>query len=270
MVYPISATKLNAYQRCPYAYFLKYEKRVPVTTGFGSAVLGNALHDALAQCHGTWTNGDRVPDWDWVSACWSRAAANLSDKLTNKQVREGRSILENYYQKFIATEPTFRQPLAVEGKIQATLQFENLEFSVTGRYDRIDYLDDGLELIDYKSTQTTTVPEKAEMDVQLGLYGLALEQTYGQSLKYLSLLFLRSGEKVRYRATDRQKRQVLRVLKDLAWQVRHENHDWHAKPGKQCGGCSYSQYCVAVNQTPAPEPIGTKIPSLQLAFSLSA
>jgi len=67
--------------------------------------------------------------------------------LTNKQVREGRSILENYYQKFIATESVFRQPLAIEGKIQATIQFENLEFSVSGRYDRIDYLDDGLGLI---------------------------------------------------------------------------------------------------------------------------
>ncbi len=266
MVYPISATKLNAYQRCPYAYFLKYEKRVPMTSGFGSAVLGNALHDALAKCHGTWTNGDRVPDWDWVSGCWSRAAVSL----TNKQVREGRSILESYYQKFIATESVFRPPLAVEGKIQATLQFENLEFLVTGRYDRIDYLDDGLELIDYKSTQATTVPDKAEMELQLGLYGLALEQTYGQSLKYLSLLFLRSGEKVRYWASDRQKRKVLRVLKDLAWQVRHENNIWDAKPGKQCDGCAYSQYCTAVNQTPTPEPIGTKIPSLQLAFSLSA
>ena len=240
MVYPISATKLNAYQRCPYAYFLKYEKRVPVTEGFGSVVLENALHDALAQCHGGWTQGDRVPDWGWISDCWTRAATTL----TNKQVREGRSILENYYQKFIATESVFRQPLAIEGRIQATLQFENLEFSVTGRYDRIDYL-----------------------EVQLGLYALALEQTYGQSLKYVSLLFLRSGEKVRYAATDRHKRQVRGVLKDLAWQVRHDAV-WDAKPGNQCQSCSYSQYCTAVNKSAQPEPRGTKIPSLQLAFSL--
>lgn len=268
MVYPISATKLNVYQRCPYAYFLKYEKRVPMAAGFGSAVMGNALHGALAQCYGTWSNGDRVPDWEWVSGCWDHTSTNLGHKLTNKQVREGRSILESYYQKFIANESVFRPPLAVEGKIQATLQFENLEFLVTGRYDRIDYLDDGLELIDYKSSQTATVPKRAEMDVQLGLYALALEQTYGAHLKYLSLLFLRSGEKVRYRTSDRQKRKVLRVLKDLAWQVRHENHTWDTKPGQHCKGCSYSQYCTAVNQTPTPEPIGIKIPSLQLAFNL--
>ena len=263
MVYPISATKLNAYQRCPYAYFLKYEKRVPVMESFGSAVLGNALHDALAQCHGGWTQGDRVPDWGWISDCWTRAATTL----TNKQVREGRSILENYYQKFIATESVFRQPLAIEGRIQATLQFENLEFSVTGRYDRIDYLEDGLELIDYKSTQNVKSPKTTEMELQLGLYALALEQTYGQSLKYVSLLFLRSGEKVRYAATDGHKRQVRGVLKDLAWQVRHDAV-WDAKPGNQCQGCAYSQYCTAVNKFAQPEPRGTKIPSLQLAFSL--
>ena len=105
------------------------------------------------------------------------------------------------------------------------------------------------------------------MELQLGLYALALEQTYGQSLKYVSLLFLRSGEKVRYATTDRHKRQVMRVLKDLAWQVRHDAV-WDAKPGNQCQGCSYSQYCTAVNKSAQPEPRGTKIPSLQLAFSL--
>lgn len=82
----------------------------------------------------------------------------------------------------------------------------------------------------------------------LGLYALALDQIYGQSLKYVSLLFLRSGEKVRYATTDRHKRQVMGVLKDLAWQVRHDSV-WDAKPGNQCQGCFYSQYCTAVHKS---------------------
>ncbi len=265
MVYSISATKLRSYQHCPYAYFLKYEKRVTSTTPFGAAVLGNALHEALAQCHRDWHYQNHHPSWGWVSECWTKS----SKTLTNKQVREGRAILEQYYQKFIVSDTAMRKPLAIEGKIHATVQIENLEFLITGRYDRIDYLDDGLELIDYKSAQVQTLPDRDEIDLQLGLYQLALEQTYGQSLKYLSLLFLRSGEKVQYRADHKYQRQVLRTLSDLAWQVRHDTK-WEPKPGQQCNGCSYSQYCIAVNGEPIPEPRGNKIASLQLAFSLSA
>jgi putative RecB family exonuclease len=42
--------------------------------------------------------------------------------------------------------------------------------------------------LDYKTTKIPTIPE--EMDMQLGLYYLALEQIYQQSLKRLTLLFL--------------------------------------------------------------------------------
>ena len=265
MVYHISSTKLRSYQRCPYAYFLRYEKRIPSATPFAAAVLGNALHETLAHCYQNWHYQEVRPDWSWMSSCWTQASKHL----TNKQIREGRSMLEQYYQNFIASEVALRKPLAIEGKIEATIQIDDLEFRVTGRYDRIDALEDGLELIDYKSAQVKTLPDRESVDLQLGLYQLALEQTYGQELKYLSLLFLRSGEKVQYRADLRHRQQVLRILKDLAWQVRHDT-SWHPKPGQQCQSCTYSQYCVAVNRDPQPEPQGEKVRSLQLALKLSA
>jgi len=62
--------------------------------------------------------------------------------------------------------------------------------------DRIDYLEDGLELIDYKSTKEVKLPDPAEIDLQIGLYYLALEQRYRSCLQRLSLLYLRSGEKL--------------------------------------------------------------------------
>jgi len=57
---------------------------------------------------------------------------------------------------------------------------------LTGRYDRLDCLEDGVELIDYKSAKQAALPEPAEIDLQLGLYHLALEQVYQQSLRRLS------------------------------------------------------------------------------------
>lgn len=262
MTYHISATKLQAYKRCPYAYYLRYERRVNSNACYGSAALGTALHQTLAQCHRDWHYGDRLPDWSWFSSCWDIYAQGL----TNGQIREGRAILERYYQKFVAGEIALSKPLAVEGKIQATLQVENLEFNISGRYDRIDYLPDGLELIDYKSGRDAKVPDTEELDLQIGLYYIALEQTYQQSLKYLSLLFLRTGEKVRYKASARHKRKVKKIIADLAVQLRRDR-TWEPQPGNQCSRCSYAGYCAAVTREPNPVPPRDRLEGLQLAIS---
>jgi putative RecB family exonuclease len=265
MVYPISATKLRTYQRCPYSYYLKYEKHLGSNEFYGSAVLGSALHQSLAESYRDWHYRDTVPDRSWFDHCWTKNSKDL----TLGQVREGRQILASYYDRFIAGDTPLRQPLAVEGKIQATLQVGDLEFAITGRYDRIDFLPDGLELIDYKSGRDLPVPEAVDMDLQIGLYYIALEQTYQQSLKYLSLLFLRTGEKIRYRATGRQKRQAIAVISDLAVQLRQDD-TWTPTPGKGCERCSYSRYCSAVNGEPIQLPQTKPARGLQLALPLSA
>jgi putative RecB family exonuclease len=108
------------------------------------------------------------------------------------------------------------------------------------------------------------------MDLQIGLYYLALEQTYRQSLKYLSLLFLRTGEKVRFKATRKQKQRVQTVISDLATRLRHDE-TWEPTPGKQCDRCAYARYCPSVTQDPAPLPTTLSAsPELQLALSLQA
>lgn len=263
MPYQISATKLQSYSRCPYAYYLRYERRLTPNDFFGSAALGTALHQALAMVYRDWHYHDAIPDLQWMHRCWEQHSTGL----TPSQIEDGRSILERYYEKFILNA-SLRQPLAVEGRIQAFLRVESLEFCITGRYDRIDYLNDGLELIDYKSSRELKLPDSDEMDLQIGLYYLALEQTYQQSLKYLTLLYLRTGEKIRYRATRRHKRQVQAVISDLAVRLRHDE-TWEPTPGKQCDRCVYSRYCPAVSANPAPLPTTVSAtPELQLALGL--
>jgi len=263
MAYQISATKLQAYNRCPYAYYLRYEKRLTTNEVFGSTALGTALHQALAQCHRDWHYHQPLPDLRWVHHCWYQH----STELTPKQISEGREILETYYYSFIANEVAITQPLAVEGRIQGYLQVENLEFLIAGRYDRVDVLPDGLELIDYKSGREVRLPNEAEMDVQIGLYYLALEQTYHQSLKYLSLLFLRTGEKIRIEATESHKERVQEMIGNLAIRLRYDR-GWEPNPGTQCDRCTFARYCSAVTANPTPLPETHSKSQLQLVLNL--
>lgn len=264
MSYPLSAAKLQTYYRCPRAYYFRYERRIDSAAFFGSAALGTSLHQALAQIYQDWHYQDPIPRWDWIEFCWNQQVGELSPN----QIAEGRSILRRYYHDFILSQSSMRRPLAVEGRIQGSLRVENLEFVLSGRYDRIDYLDDGLELIDYKSAKEVEPTEPDEVDLQIGLYYLALEQRYQRSLKRLSLLYLRTGEKISFEASPVHQQRVEGVISELAIELRRDQ-SWQPFPGNQCNRCAYARYCPAMRVDPDPLPEDARPEQgLQLVLSL--
>jgi len=264
MTYALSAAKLQTYYRCPQAYYFRYERKIPGAAFFSSAALGTSLHQALAQIYQEWHYQDSIPRFDWLEFCWNQHTEGLSDT----QTTEGRAILQRYYESFIRSQSSMRRPVAVEGRIQGTLQVENLEFVLSGRYDRLDYLEDGLELIDYKSSKEPEVALPDEMDLQIGLYYLALEQRYSRTLKRLSLIYLRSSEKISYEVTPDHRDQVTAVISDMALQLRYDQ-TWAPFPGDQCDRCAYARYCPAMRAEPEPLPEEARPEAgLQLVLSL--
>lgn len=263
MAYFLSATKLQTYDRCPQAYYFRYERGVKDAAAFGSAALGQALHQALALFYGDWHYQEPLPDRHWLAQCWEAS----DDRLSPPQIHEGWAMLERYYQTHIQPLSVLKRPVAVEGKIQGTLQVENIEFTLTGRYDRLDRLDTGLELIDYKSGKDAKPPDPMTLDLQLGLYYLALQQHYGQSLQQLTLIYLRTGERLSYAATPQHEAQVRDLIGHLALELRRDE-SWQPQTGSHCESCAYRQYCAAISPAPLPLPGGSPPPQLQLALSL--
>lgn len=263
MSYFLSAAKLQTYHRCPQSYYFRYERKMPGAAFFGSAALGTALHQTLAKAYQDWHYQTPVPQFQWFESCWEQH----SHQLNGNQIVEGRSILKHYYDSFIANQTALRKPVAVEGRIQGTLRAQNLEFTLSGRYDRLDYLDDGLELIDYKSAKEIDLLDSDEMDLQIGLYYVALEQTYRRSLKRLSLLYLRTGEKISFEATPEHREHVQELITELALELRCDRR-WTPFPGHQCDRCAYARYCPAMQSEPEPLPEDAK-PEAELQLVLS-
>ncbi|MCU0518030.1 MAG: PD-(D/E)XK nuclease family protein [Oscillatoria sp. Prado101] len=262
MPYELSATKLQVYQRCPQAYYFRYERGIKQPSFSNSDALGTALHLALAKIYWEWHYLEAKPGRDWIDFCWS---ANQK-KLDDSQIYEGLAILRFYYSCFIASLPALHKPVAVEGQIKASLQVENLEFSLSGRYDRLDWLDDGLELIDYKSNKVVKPLEPDAVDLQLGLYYLALEQKYGKSMKRLSLIYLRTGETFSFDASPEYKEMAEETITEIALRLREECQ-WEPASGEQCAKCYYARYCPAVQDEPQPLPADAKPPKpLQLVL----
>ena len=261
MAYYLSATKLKSYARCPKAYYFRYECGINKQGAFGSAALGTALHNALAQFYQDWQYQEPLPSETWLRQCWESNNAGLIDR----QLAEGWQILVQYFEREIEPSGVMSRPLATEGRIQGDLQMGGVEFKLTGRYDRLDFLDGGLELIDYKSAKSPKLPSPEEVDLQLGLYALALEQHYGRSLKRMSLLYLRTGERVSYQVSKASRQQVESVVSEMAQRLLGVD-EWNPRCGAHCSRCQYARYCPTVAQQ--PEAVVPKERKLQLCLSL--
>ncbi|WP_413168058.1 PD-(D/E)XK nuclease family protein [Capilliphycus salinus ALCB114379] len=110
--------------------------------------------------------------------------------------------------------------------------------------------------------------EPSEIDLQLGLYYLALEQRYQKSLVQLSLIYLQQGELIVFQATPRHKQQAELIIGGLAVKLRADE-DWEPVPGNHCKQCSYTRYCPAMSEFPEPLPkTARQRPPLQLTLGL--
>jgi putative RecB family exonuclease len=224
MAYPISTTKLVTYQTCSQAYYLRYERGIDSLPKHASPNLGNALHKALAMAYRDWHYNDYKPGWDWFDSCWNLCL----EKLSEKQIQKGRADLEGYYLDFVAPLTVMERPLGVESQVKATVQFENIEFLLTGRYDRLDYVTDGLHLLEFKSGKNASTTHL--VDLRLGLYSMALQQRYQQALKRLTLVFLGSRETLSFEVNDSHRQQVKALIANLALKLRSDDK-WAPNPG---------------------------------------
>jgi putative RecB family exonuclease len=262
MTYSLSATKLVTYQNCPQAYSFRYERGISSPGAFGSPDLGNALHQALAIAYRDFDYNNHKPTEEWFEKCWNACLG----KLPETQILEGRKIIKRYFDTFVKPLDVMPRPLGIESKIKATVQFENIEFALNGRYDRLDNANGELELIDYKTTKNITTPDS--VDVQLGLYYLALQQVYHQSLKRLTLIFLRAGESLSFEVTEAHQVQVQALISGLALRLRNDS-EWEPSTGEHCKRCTYQKHCGAVCDRPEPLPQGERrLKQVQLALAV--
>lgn len=253
MAYQISATKLQHYQRCPNQFSLKYLKRVPGRP-IRQPLLGKALHQALAQFN-RWPGWKGMPGLRVMQDAWEEMLEKFPN-LSSNQIDEGWRMLEQYYQKFVQPLEQWQPPLAVEGKLDGRLVVGSVEFKIIGRYDLLDRLPGSsdiaqLHLIEYKSSRQQKTLTELEVDVQLGLYQIAIAQHYGASLAKVSHIYLRTGEVVPFQTRPQQLEIVQARIEELAYKL-VSDEAFEPGPGEHCQECDYRQYCPAVSDRPVP------------------
>jgi putative RecB family exonuclease len=262
---PLSATRLTTFSRCPRAYYFRYEQKAPGKP-VRAALLGRSIHEALAQFH-QWPGWRGMPSLAVLQEAWIAAASTLPET----QEKEGWQLLKTYYQKFVEPLEQWREPLATEGRLEGTLQAGPVEFKLGGRYDRLDTLRPDtkkgggatLAVTDYKTSRTVLAPDQLAMDIQMGLYQIALNQRYQGSLAQVNHIYLRTGDIVQFEAHEEQQVAVKTKIQSLACALM-EDKAFVPKEGEHCRSCEYRKFCPAIHERPESLPKQTR--SLQLSL----
>ncbi|MCP2606573.1 ATP-dependent helicase, partial [Candidatus Aminicenantes bacterium AC-708-I09] len=235
----LSFFQIEDYLTCPLKYKFKHILRVPVlphhTVVFGR-VLHNVIHYYLKQRRA----GRKISEKELLDA-YNRYWINegyLSREHEEMRYEAGKKALLMFYQR---EEKSSHPPIYIEKEFK--LQLDSVK--LIGRWDRIDFTEEGAIIIDFKATEVKNQKEadkKARENLQLDLYAFAFVNTQKENLLETQLYFLESDIIGHAIKGDREFERAIEKIKITEEGIRSRNYspkpDWH-----NCQHCEYKSIC---------------------------
>jgi len=119
-----------------------------------------------------------------------------------------------------------------------------------GQWDRIDRTADGAEVADYKSSildgEEDTAQRRAAKNMQLPVYALAYQKTFGELPAKTSLIFLESGQRGEVKPTPDAMGAISAVITSTAAKIRGRQFaaDPERPEARTCSQCPYNAICT--------------------------
>ncbi|TAK69769.1 MAG: PD-(D/E)XK nuclease family protein [Actinomycetota bacterium] len=155
---------------------------------------------------------------------------------------------------FELEDPTRLEPAEREMRVEIELESGLV---LRGFVDRLDVAPSGeLRVVDYKTGRAPGQGFEAKAMFQMRVYGLALWRTTGRVPRMLQLLYLGSGEVLRYAPDEAELRATERKL-DAIWAAIERSMrtgDWRPSPSRLCSWCDHQAHCPAFGGTPPDLP----------------
>lgn len=236
----LSPSALEKFRACPKAFRLQYLDKAE-GRDMPSAVLavGNAVHHALERFFGLpaqHRNLDLLHQA--LRAVWPehRKDGCFRDEL--EEIEYGQQALA-MLSGFADAHDLLAAPLAREQWLEARLA-NGIE--VFGKVDRVDEVEGGLKVIDYK-TGRRAIAQKALPELPAArIYALAAQDHYARPVVEVSLLYLALGRELTWRPDtgelDRARDALIAEIDGL-----RATNDFRATPGAQCRFCPFADSC---------------------------
>lgn len=161
-------------------------------------------------------------------------------------------LVEQYFQM---EDPQRLEPAERELYVETEL---DSGLVLRGYVDRLDQAaaSGDLRVVDYKTGKAPREGFEQRAMFQMRFYALVLWKLHGRVPRLLQLIYLGSGEVLRYEPDEADLQHTERMLRAL-WKAIERattTGDWRASPSKLCDWCAHQDICPAWGGTPPPLP----------------
>ena len=174
------------------------------------------------------------------------AGADLAEWL-----RGAVELLDRY---FTLEDPSRLEPADREVYVETVLESG---LALRGYIDRLDVSGAGdVRVVDYKTGRAPREGFEARAMFQMRFYALVLWRLRERVPRMLQLLYLGSGEVLRYQPDEADLRATERKLEALWAAIRRaeKTGDWRPNPSRLCEWCDHQALCPAFGGTPPALP----------------
>ncbi|MCA1983780.1 RecB family exonuclease [Nocardioides nematodiphilus] len=254
----LSPSRASDFMTCPLLYRFRQVDRLPEPPS-PDAVRGTVVHKVLEDLFDR-PAVERVPDiaLGMLAPAWAalqEAEPELAEMLPEAEraswMASCRTVLERY---FTIEDPSRLDPAERELYVEAVLDSKLL---LRGFVDRLDVAPTGeVRVVDYKTGRAPRPGFEAKALFQMKFYALVWWKVRGEVPAMLQLLYLGSGEVLRYEPDEADLRATERKVEAIWQAIRtaERTGDWRPSPSKLCSWCAHQALCPEFGGTPPPLP----------------
>jgi len=256
----LSPSRASDFMTCPLLYRFRTVDRLPEPSS-PDAVRGTVVHKVLEDLFDL-PAAQRTPDQaaEMLQPAWE-AVLEAEPEIAEMFGKEGPEIgawlascRESLLRYFALEDPTRLEPAERELYVETLLESKLL---LRGFVDRVDVAPTGeIRVVDYKTGKAPHPAFEAKALFQMKFYALVLWRTRGVVPAMLQLIYLGSGELLRYspdeadlRATERKVEALWRAIAQA-----QRSGDWRPRKSALCGWCAHQAICPEFGGTPPALP----------------
>ena len=237
-----SFTQFKSFQTCPQQYRFTHLLKLP-SRGGPERSFGQSLHKVLEaflrdyslqpRFKADWPQLLKIYEENWI-ADWYE-----SEKQEKDFFQKGKKQLRNFFRDFQKNPP----PLwLANGRpwLEKDFSFSLARNLFKGRIDRVDKIEGGVEIIDYK----TGLPQKrlnADRHRQLLIYQIAAEEALHLLPQRLTFYYLQDGSRLSFLGCSEEKEKTKKEIAEVIREVKKSS--FPPRPGYYCRFCDYRRIC---------------------------
>jgi putative RecB family exonuclease len=256
----LSPSRAGDFMTCPLLYRFRTVDKLPEPSS-PDAVRGTVVHKVLEDLFDLPAE-HRTPARaaDLLQPAWEQLL-EVEPEVAEMFGPEGPEIgawlascRESLAKYFTLEDPTRLEPAERELYVETLLESKLL---LRGFIDRLDVAPTGeLRVVDYKTGKAPGEAFEAKALFQMKFYALVLWRTRGVVPRMLQLIYLGSGELLRYSPDEADLLATERKVQAL-WSAiarAQETGDWRPRRSALCGWCAHQALCPEFGGTPPPLP----------------